>query len=310
MTGAFSDALTERPSVAAPSAQSHAVPPRLRRIFCVGMRRGGSTLQFQLARRLTESAFGSTRTVLVTPETVTRRLAECDAESEMKSETKTEADCVLLKCHRFLPEAAALAADGRATLLYVYRDIRDVVASIVRKYDAPEFAYVHGGLRSLLDENRQWESTSGIYIARYESMTADLTGEAQRLSGHLGLPLADGEAERIAADLSPARQRERIAEGRSRVGEGQNRYDPETLMHANHVRADGEASFRTLSPWTVAALEDQAADWLTARGYDLSQPVWRRRLAAAGFALRGRLSRLRRALSPPQSSDLEAALPD
>lgn len=296
------------PSEAAPSeaaaesvtAKGRSVPPRLRRVFCVGMRRGGSTLQLQIVRHLLTPLYGEPTTLLATPETIESVLPDAAIDRVH-----------LIKCHKYLPCVEREIAAGRASGVGVFRDVRNVVASIVRKYDVPAFAYVHGGLQTLLDENAAWERVSGVYVGKYETMTADIAAEAKTLASQLGVPCSDEAAAAIADELSPDRQEQRIAETTDWAGQGDNAYDPKTLMHRNHTRSGGDSkAAELLSPAVVAALEHQAAGWLRSRGYELTHSAPIRLLAAAGFAARAAAHRVKTAAfgdsSPSEPTDREA----
>ena len=65
-------------------------------VICCGMRRSGSTLQYQLAKAILAAA---------------------------------RVDCQVLKTHRMTAEQKRWITAGDAKCLYIYRDIRDVVVS-------------------------------------------------------------------------------------------------------------------------------------------------------------------------------------
>lgn len=270
-------------------------------VFCVGMRRGGSTLQSQLAAAI----LGDRPVRLTTPEGAARTLAELREGCSSGPH--------LIKCHRFLPEAVELAKRGDAKILYVYRDVRDVVASISRKYGIPEFAFVHGGLSSLLSENREWTRVAGVYVARYETMIADLKAEAFRIAEFLGCELTPQQAGELAARFSIEQQQRSIAEAfkttKETAGDGANRFARDTLLHRNHIQSGTSGGFRTqLSPQTIAALEFQAAAWLSARDYTLVTSRAQRWVAHSRFCLKAALHRLKRS-AVEDDSKIEEQIP-
>jgi len=98
------------------------------------------------------------------------------------------AETQLLKCHEFVPGLEAAIAAGQLAVVYVYRDVRDVVASICTKYGSPAFGFVGGGIATLLRESAQWTSVPGIHVACYEAMVTDVPLEVRRLaSNHLAV---------------------------------------------------------------------------------------------------------------------------
>jgi hypothetical protein len=253
--------------------------------FCVGMRRAGSTLQAQLVAAL----LGRASIRLTSPERVTSFLAETRS-----------SDCpVVVKAHRFLPEAEELARSGQAKILYTYRDIRDVVASICRKYSMPPFSFVHGGLASILQEYSRWIAVPGIYVARYEDMTSDLAGEVKRLGRFLGADVGEAHANELADEFGVARQVRRIENAFQTPGNmqggGANSFDPASLLHRNHIQSGGSGAFReVLTAREIAALEWQARKWMKSVGYAPLYPGWMQMAATGTFELKGFLHDVKR----------------
>ncbi|WP_197454395.1 sulfotransferase domain-containing protein [Stieleria varia] len=223
-------------------------------VFCVGMRRGGSTLQTQLVSAI----LGRPTVHLVTPDTIAAFLQD---HRDPKS-------TIVAKSHKFLPQAAELSHTGRARIVYVYRDLRDVVASIVKKYDSPPFSFVHGGLTALMKEYDAWTSVPGIHISSYEALTRDIAGEAINLADFLGIKLTESDAEMLADEFSVDRQRQSMRTTTADQGEGNNQFNSETLLHRDHIQSGSSGSFRdTLAPSIVAALEWQMRDWMKRNQY-------------------------------------------
>jgi hypothetical protein len=197
---------------------------------------------------------------------------------------------------------AQLQQDGEARIVYVYRDIRDVVASISMKYSIPAFSFIGGGVQSILREFEQWTSIPGIHVARYEQMLDDLPGEIVRLSAYLGIPVDETGAAKLAAEFSLDRQRARISSAFSgkggTTGRGRNEHDPLSLLHNHHIQSGAHGSYRgVLRTREIAALEWVCRHWLRAHGY---RPDNTRALQLASFgwyALRAEVNALRRRVS-------------
>lgn len=254
--------------------------------LCAGMRRGGSTVQAQLVSEL----LGGVQPRPISPQSFRDLLAS----------TVSERSPQVLKCHEFLPEAPGLVASGTALVFHVHRDLRDVVASISRKYSIPVFAFIHGGMEQLLREHADWRAVPGAYLGRYEDMVEDLPREVSRLAAHMGIGLEEGVAGAIAGKFSIDKQRQRIADAFGNVEAGasnRNRYDSGSLLHRDHIRAGGRGSFRRELRWhETAALEWQLGEWLHAHGYATIYPRPVQALAHFWFQTRAWFNRSRLSL--------------
>jgi hypothetical protein len=138
-------------------------------------------------------------------------------------------------------------------------------------------------------------------------MIADLPGEVGRIAGHLGLALDADACRRIAAEFSMEKQKERIERfsqaGAVVEGYAGARYDPESMLHTDHIQGGRVGGWRgRLSQREVSLLESAAGDWLLAHGYALSVPAPRRMAYAmrdtATRVARKLLARLRLAQAP------------
>jgi hypothetical protein len=158
---------------------------------------------------------------------------------------------LLVKTHGF-EGPLARSAD---VILYSFRDVRDVVASVDRVWGRPPtMAMVH----NFLYDDRRWRRRAHLNI-RYEDMIRDQTGTAARVMGRLGMP--EGDAARIVERVGMLRPPDRAA-----IGSG--RHSLETLLHPGHI-TDGRAeSWRgQLDPTFVARIERAYGAWLEANGY-------------------------------------------
>ena len=266
---------------------------RPRAVLCAGMRRGGSTLQSQLVSAI----LGGARVQATNPEAVRLVLTQDPAH---------ESPPQVLKCHEFVPGIEDEVASGRVRVVYVYRDVRDVVASICRKYRQPAFSFVAGGAQAILLENRQWMAVPGIHVARYESMVADLPAEIARLARFLGVPTDESTAARVADDFSMERQKDRIERAfqspGSIVGQGANAYDRESLLHRDHIQSGEPGSYRNvLRRHEAAALEWVCGDWLREHGYRIDFGRLAQAAAVSWYRIRDRAHAWRKGGKDPRT---------
>src|SRR5205823_2911263 len=92
---------------------------------------------------------------------------------------------------------------GRARAVYAYRDVRDVVFSLMHKRGVTfEQLLRQGMIHQVLANDRFWTRQPNVLIQRYDDLLADPAGGVLDLARHLGLALTDGEAAEIAAAYS------------------------------------------------------------------------------------------------------------
>lgn len=207
--------------------------------ICAGMYRSGSTWLFNAARLcLTHANVPGLDSGWVT-----------DKDRLLARENP------IIKVHLFEP---ALAATG-GIILTSHRDLRDVAASLRRKFNV---ASLSEKLREAVDHHAQW-SRLAAFDLRYENLLADKMGQLRRVAGVLGLPPAAVAAlpyETILQEIDV----EKFSEKRQAT-EG---YDKLNLLHAGHITDGRHGSWtNTLTPAEVAEIEKEFQPWLAAHGY-------------------------------------------
>jgi len=265
------------------------------------MQRSGSTLQFQIAARLVEEAGLGRRVEWVEPLKFPELRAKYADVPGMK----------VFKNH-VCTDAMAAEFDRGAVGLYSYRDLRDVFVSNMTKYASrfDQFWYA-GFLDVTLRNDRRWTGLPRVLVSRYESMVSDLPAEVARIAAHLGIPLDADACLKIADEHSVEKQKRRIErsveDGALKQGYAGARYDPQSMLHTDHLQGGRVGGWRErLTEREAALLEGAAADWLQAHGYALSVPAPRR----AAYALQDRarrvarrvLGRLRQAVAPERAA--------
>ncbi|NUO78598.1 sulfotransferase domain-containing protein [candidate division KSB1 bacterium] len=237
-------------------------------IFCCGMPRSGSTLHFQMTAQIVEEAGLGRRVEWVKPKLF----------RELRNQYAEDASWKVFKTHYCTETMTKEFRRRNAVGLYIYRDLRDVFVSAMRKYELTfELMWQRPFLDNCLEYYETWTSLPNVMVSKYEEMMADLPAEVGRIAAHLGLQLEAGQCHQIAAAYSLERQKERIEEAthqgnlRPRTVDGPL-YDPHTQLYTNHIHSGEIGGWKeVLSSEQVTRLETKAGHWLVAQGYELSE---------------------------------------
>ncbi|MEO6811190.1 MAG: sulfotransferase domain-containing protein [Isosphaeraceae bacterium] len=241
-------------------------------LFCVGMYRACSTWQYDVAALLLERHRSGQRLGYLTG----TEYADLDDREPAGDAWR------VVKSHEGHPRFAQALAEGRALAIYSYRDLRDVVYSMLHKRGVSFAEFTRQGMvHQVLANDRFWNQQPLLLVQRYEDLIAQPSAGVAQLARHLGITLAKGEADEVAAEYSLQANRRRAAElGRRLQAEGidvtnpanAQRYDNHTLLHWNHVR-DGRAGGwgAQATPHQRAVLSRLVSLWLVAHGYELDR---------------------------------------
>lgn len=203
-------------------------------VLCVGMMRSGSTWLFNVLRYCYMNAGYKTYSGHID-----------------NYDPTVPAHVHILKLHRYHLEYQA-AADF---IFFTYRDVRDAVASKVRrnliKHSAG--AAAKSALELINEECLTWYPHADLEV-RYEDMITDRVAVVEAVIRTLGLQgVSAAEVNRDVEKLRMMALSER---------------DRTTQLWPDHVTDGRSGSFRgTLSPEAVRAVEEVASGWLTERGY-------------------------------------------
>jgi len=257
-------------------------------VICAGMYRACSTWQYEVVGHLLESR---------SPGGVARLgyLEGPAYRDRTRRDPDSAAGRAVLKCHDKHRAFDRAIRRGELAVVYAYRDLRDVADSMRHKMGLPLRRLMHEGLMPrILANDRYWSTRPGAVVQRYEDIMADPRGAVAELARGLGVELASGEADELAAHYSLEANRVRTEAMRRRWQAGgvdladpanHQRYDPATLLHWNHLRQGRTGGWReSLVADEVARIDHQAGDWLVGRGYELDR-TW----AAEARARAGRL---------------------
>jgi hypothetical protein len=239
-------------------------------VFCVGMYRSCSTWQYNVACRLLERHRTASRLGALTEEGFL----------EVERGGPDPGAWHVLKSHDGNPSFAAALAEGRALALYSYRDLRDVVYSLMHKF-AQTFEQVtapEGLVPRCIRNDGFWQDQPRTLCQRYERLVQDPLAGVREIASHLGIDPAAGEAEALVDEFSLAanRQRaERFADRQRQEGRDLSDpanallWDPHTMLHWNHIRTGEVGAWRRQAdPLQQLALALACGPWLIERGYE------------------------------------------
>ena len=227
-------------------------------LFCGGMIRSGSTLQYQLASSIVERAHAGQRIGWV-------------ASGEVKGTIKCNngTGIHVLKSHIPTPSIITMSKNKESKSLYIYRDLRDVVVSTMGQHKQP-FAKVweSGAIAEAIAWGAIWESLPGVLTQRYEAIVENMRVAIGQMCNHVGLELTLIDQIDIANGHSIKRQRTRIANIPT-----PGAWDKMELLHRNHIGTLSGVSGQwrsALNTSQIKMIEARYGDWLLRHGYHLS----------------------------------------
>lgn len=245
-------------------------------IICAGMYRACSTWQYEVVAHLVEHHRGGRRVGYLTPEQYVGPRGRKPTDS--KPMVDAEHGWRVFKSHDGHDCFARAIAQGRAVAIYAYRDVRDVVFSLMHKRRLTfEQLLRQGMIHQVLANDRFWTRQPNVLIQRYDDILANPVDAVRGLAQHLGIKPAPGEAERIAEEYSleanKARTetlRRQLEQGGVNLNEATNSLicDSATLLHWNHMR-DGRSGswFAESTPRQRYILSRLCGSWLRTREY-------------------------------------------
>ncbi len=249
---------------------------QIRDVICGGMYRACSTWQYEVVGHLIERHLQGERLGYLTGEAYAARFAPCSGRT-IHAATRRRSWRVL-KSHEGHRCFTRALCSGQALAVYTYRDIRDVVFSLMDKRRlAFEDLLRQGMVHQLLVNDRFWRAQPRVLIQRYEELVANPVTAVVQLARHIGLGVTRREAGEIADEYSLESNQKRIAALRRRLenagvdlsAPGNLQIcDPVTLLHWNHLRPGGTGSWRTdLRLLERVLLDRLCGTWLRANGY-------------------------------------------
>lgn len=233
-------------------------------LFCAGMIRSGSTLQYQLASAIVERAAMGIRIPYA---------AESDFVHVREQYSLTQGMKVF-KVHIYTPALADECRVRGAKVVYSYRDIRDVAVSAMRKFGmAFEDLVEAKWLDQAIADYWHWTKCPSVCVSRYEDFVGDVAGEAEKINRFLGMPLTFLDVGRLAEEFGIERQRTRMSKiselGGGSIMPKEIVFDPVELIHYNHIYQGEVGGWRKyLLSNEQYLLTERFSVWLEENGYD------------------------------------------
>ncbi|MEA5469175.1 sulfotransferase domain-containing protein [Spirulina sp. 06S082] len=232
-------------------------------VFCCGLMRSGSTLQYKLTQTLVEkvgkgSGLGWLPSV-PNKEDLFHRATESDRDNYY-----------IVKIHGYSPDFGDLIRQNKGKAIYVYRDLRDVVTSFMSWRKCSFDAVIREQwLEKVMRDSKKWESLETIYISKYEVLMQNLEKEVLGIAEHLGISISNDLAKEVAEQCSIDRQKKKTELMQSK----QQKIDSQNILHQNHISSGkSQRWLQELSASEIAYIEQKTAPWLLAHNYDLAYP--------------------------------------
>jgi glycosyltransferase involved in cell wall biosynthesis len=242
-------------------------------VVAAGMMRSGSTWQYQVACDLTAGR-GPTHFL---------GYIEKDDFTKAYNEIANAEGIFVVKMHPPHQLVAELAEQGRAKILYCFRDVRDVVYSVAHKLMIQPSQAMNWYLPATLESHRFWMNCSNRFAMRYENFVTDRLAALRAIAEFLEVSVS---VKRLVAldqqyNLDANRKRanaKKLLLEQSGCDLSDAKYvllhHHEELVHWNHVRPDSGQR------WSQLATGDQltemarvCGDWLIENGYEPDQ-LW------------------------------------
>jgi hypothetical protein len=241
-------------------------------VICAGMYRACSTWQYEVVAHLLERHRDGRRLGYLTGEQY-HELVRAQTGSSARTGWRA------FKSHEGDRGFARALSEGRAVAVYAYRDVRDVVFSLMHKRGLSfEQLLRQGMIHQVLANDRFWTHQPNVLIQRYEEILADPIGSVRALADHLVIVLDENEAARIADEYSLESNKARteaLRRSLEQAGMDLNTAanaqicDSNSLLHWNHVRNGGSSWFVEATPRQRRVLQRLCGRWLRSRDYAL-----------------------------------------
>lgn len=242
-------------------------------VFCCGMYRSASTLQFQITSRLVKDA-GVGQQIGWIPN---KRF------SELRDVYSSYSEFKVAKVHVCTDLMISEFKQNSALGIYTYRDIRDVYSSYMKLQQKPfEYFWNNEFIATCLDNYKCWTNLPRVLISKYEEIIEDIPGEVERIAKHLKIYLHPSQYQKIAADYTLELQQERVKRFRDKIlkmaGNSndnieifKDEHDESNLLHINHIDSAKVSRWKEdLSEKEVSLIENKVKNWCMKNKYEPS----------------------------------------
>ena len=242
-------------------------------IFCCGMYRSASTWQYLVTSDLIEKKGLGRRGGFVTI-------------NEFLNEEPVDDEIVVYKTHDYHPVYEDLIKQEKAKAIYVYRDIRDVLCSLMWKFQISfeEALYGHDAFRMAIKGYYQWASCSEVLIQNYDAIISSPLDNVKSITKHLGIVADDELLISIFEDHSKHANQKKTQKIKKKLNaQGKNLELPEnallhnknSLLHWNHIRPTENNWNEILSNEQIEEMRPFVTQWLLDAGYE-NDANWRK----------------------------------
>lgn len=241
-------------------------------VLCTGMPRSASTWSFNICRRLVSELNPGDSVYSSYHENLAETLASLGDRYRH----------LVLKCHNLDETGRKLCASGEALAVYTYRDPFDAVYSSMVMFQQ-SFEVALESIRSALRLLEFHRRTGKGLIIDYDWICQSPIEAIRAVAAFLGLNASDELVRRLATGTSleaVAAMAAQVSEGRGAVRTPRSIYDPETLVHRDHIRNGSSGRGRALLSeeqqrrvLRVMTAEAQSTDGGSGRRAPRSQPA-------------------------------------
>lgn len=227
-----------------------------------GMLRSGSTLQYNVAASLLELNGPLTRAGFLGDVRNPDVRAKLDA-------MKAAPGWTILKTHEAPLERGFY--DDRVRVLFSYRDVRDIAASIKKKWGHP-FEQILSDIDAMIEIERGFADIPNVLVQSYDKLYANLPEATREIADFIGVRASEADVQSIAAGQAVEKQVENRGGVVSKLMNIVMRksYDERTLLHPDHISATGGRDGDWMNQFNkaeITALNQRFASWLSRHGY-------------------------------------------
>ena len=230
-------------------------------IFCGGMYRSGSSLQYNIASEIIERLKIGTR-------------EKYYPIHEEYFKNKFNEDYKTFKSHILSKEIEEEIKNNNAYVLLTYRDIRDVMASWQKKNNL--IFTVEDGLKwagNTIRTFQKWENISckKKLISKYEIFSGNIKKEVARISEFIGFDIENKIADKIEEILKVENLNKRLESLSNDQIEVDNNlsWDKKTLIHLNHFHDGSIGKYKNeLDIELQKMVKKEFNSWLCNHGYE------------------------------------------